>query len=179
MRFTETPIAGIWVIDPNFHQDERGHFFRAWCAQELAEHGIHFSPVQANMGFNVRKGTVRGMHFQNPPASEAKLIRCTRGTMFDVALDLREESPTYRRWFGIELTAENGRMLYVPERCAHGYQALEDETEMHYMTSQVYAPNLALGARFDDPAFAIQWPLDISAVSEQDRKWPLIQAAAT
>ena len=175
MHFTETGIAGVWVIDPTSHGDDRGRFFRAWCAREFAEHGINFLPVQANMGFSVRKGTVRGMHFQAEPAREAKLVRCTRGTMFDVALDLRPESPSYGKWFGAELSAENGRMLYVPEVCAHGYQTLEDRTELHYMTSQFYNPSAVRGARFDDPAFHIQWPLSASVVSEQDRNWPLVQ----
>jgi dTDP-4-dehydrorhamnose 3,5-epimerase len=177
MRFTQTPIAGVWVIDPDFRKDERGHFFRAWCSREFSEHGIDFVPVQSNMGFNLRKGTVRGMHFQVEPALEAKLVRCTRGAMYDVALDLRAHSPSQGEWFGVELTAENGRMLYLPEACAHGYQALEDETEMGYMTSQFYAPDSARGVRFDDPAFDIRWPLEISAISEQDRNWPLVSSS--
>jgi dTDP-4-dehydrorhamnose 3,5-epimerase len=174
MQFTETAIHGVWVIDPDFRRDERGHFFRAWCVREFAEHSIQFAPVQANIGFNLRKGTVRGMHLQRQPASEAKLIRCTRGAMFDVAVDLRTGSPAYGRWHGVELTAENGRMMYIPEDCAHGYQALEDETEMHYMTSHVYMPELASGVRFDDPTFAIQWPLEARYISAQDRNWPLL-----
>ncbi len=148
---------------------------RAWCAREFAEHGLHFVPVQANMGFSVQKGTIRGMHYQTAPAPEAKLVRCTRGAIFDVALDLRPNSPTYRKWFGIELTAENGRMLYVPENCAHGYQTLEQCTEMYYMTSTFYEPAAVRGVRFDDPAFNIRWPLDASVVSEQDRNWQLVQ----
>src|SRR3569833_273800 len=130
MRFLETAIQGVWLIEPDFHSDARGHFFRAWCRREFSEHGIDFTPVQANMGFNLLKGTVRGMHYQIEPALEAKLVRCTRGSMFDVALDLRSGSSTYGQWFGTELTAENGRMLFLPEGCAHGYQALEDGTEM-------------------------------------------------
>ena len=173
MKFLKTGIEGVWVIEPEFHRDERGSFFRAWCLREFAEHGIDFVPVQANMGFNVQKGIVRGMHYQVEPALEAKLVRCTRGAIFDVALDLRRHSSTYGRWFGTELTAENGRMLFVPEGCAHGYESLEDGTEMHYMTSQTYAPNAARGARFDDPAFGIKWPLIPSLVSAQDRNWPL------
>lgn len=174
MRFRETGIAGAWVIDPSFHEDNRGRFFRAWCSQEFAEHGIPFVPVQANMGLSARRGTVRGMHFQVEPALEAKLVRCTRGAMFDVALDLRPESPTYGKWYGAELTAENGRTLYVPERCGHGYQTLVDATEMYYMTSQFYAPGAVRGARFNDPAFDIHWPLDATVVSDQDRNWPLV-----
>lgn len=146
---------------------------RAWCTREFAEHGLNFSPVQANMGFSVKKGTIRGMHFQTAPGLEAKLVRCTRGSMFDVALDLRPGSKTFGKWYGIELSAENGRMLFVPELCAHGYQTLEDDTDMYYLTSAFYTPNAVAGARFDDPFFAIQWPLAPTFVSEQDRNWPL------
>lgn len=173
MKFIETEIFGVWLIEPELRQDNRGRFFRAWCSREFSEHGISFLPVQANMGFSVRKGTVRGMHVQVEPAPEAKLIRCTRGSMFDVVVDLRSDSSTYRKWLGAELSAENGRMLYVPELCAHGYQTLADHTEMFYLTSQFYAPEAVRGARFDDPIFGIQWPLDPTAVSEQDRSWPL------
>ena len=173
MIFRQTRIAGVWVIEPIMHKDDRGHFFRAWCLQEFADHGINFVPVQENLGFSNRAGTVRGMHFQAEPAVEAKLVRCTRGGIFDVALDLRPDSPTFREWFGIELTARNGCMLYLPEGCAHGYQAMEDQTEMTYMTSQYYTPTAVRGARFDDPTFAIQWPLEIASISNQDRNWPL------
>jgi dTDP-4-dehydrorhamnose 3,5-epimerase len=173
MRFTQTEIAGAWVIDPTPHEDDRGRFFRAWCAQEFAEQGINFVPVQANMGFSARKGTIRGMHFQVAPALEAKLVRCTRGAMFDVVLDVRSDSKTYGEWYGVELTADNARMLYLPEGCAHGYQTLGDHTEMHYMASHIYTPGCARGARFDDPAFQIHWPLAVSVISEQDRNWPL------
>jgi len=148
---------------------------RAWCAREFTEHGINFVPVQANMGFSVRKGTTRGMHYQEAPALEAKLVRCTRGTIFDVVLDLRPESPSHGKWYGTELSAENGRMLYLPEGCAHGYQTLEEGTEMHYMTSAYYTPGAVRGVRFDDPAFRIQWPLDATVVSEQDCNWPLVK----
>jgi dTDP-4-dehydrorhamnose 3,5-epimerase len=175
MRFSKTTIAGVWVIDPEFHEDARGRFFRAWCLREFAEHGIDFLPVQANMGFNLLKGTLRGMHYQVAPALEAKLVRCTMGAMFDVALDLRPESSTYKKWVGAELTEENGCMLFVPEGCAHGYLALEDRTEMHYMASQVFTPAAARGARFDDPAFDIQWPLIPSVISVQDTNWPLAE----
>ena len=175
MRFTDTDVVGAKVIDPSPHEDHRGRFMRAWCAQEFAEHGLDFSPVQANMGFSVRKGTVRGMHLQDAPALEAKLVRCTRGAMFDVVLDLRPESASYGKWYGAELSAENGRMLYVPEHCAHGYQTLEECTEMHYMTSAFYTPDVMRGVRFDDPAFSIQWPLVPTVISEQDRTWPLVQ----
>lgn len=173
MRFFKTKIADVWVIAPNFHQDERGRFFRAWCHREFAENGIEFTPVQANMGLNLLKGTLRGMHYQVEPALEAKLVRCTRGAILDVALDLRPNSPTYSEWLGEELTADNGRMLLVPEGCAHGYQALEDQTEMHYMASQFFTPAAVRGVRFDDPAFGIRWPLVPSVMSVQDTNWPL------
>jgi len=173
MHFEQNGISGSWVIEPAPHSDDRGRFFRAWCTKEFSERGIDFFPVQANMGFSFRKGTVRGMHFQVAPALEAKLVRCTRGAMLDVVLDLRPDSQTFGKWFGIELTAENAKMLFLPELCAHGYQTLEENTEMHYMASQVYTPSAARGVRFDDPVFSIQWPLPVTAISEQDRNWPL------
>jgi dTDP-4-dehydrorhamnose 3,5-epimerase len=162
------------MIESSFREDERGRFFRVWCLHEFEEHGIRFTPLQANMGFNLRKGTVRGLHYQVEPALEAKLVRCTRGTMFDVVVDLRPDSRTFGHWHGVELSAENGCMLYVPEHCGHGYQTLQDDTEVHYMTSQVYKPGAARGVRFDDPAFGIRWPLAPTVVSEQDRNWPLV-----
>jgi dTDP-4-dehydrorhamnose 3,5-epimerase len=175
MHFTETAVAGAWIIDPSPHRDDRGRFMRAWCAREFEEHGIHFLPVQANMGFSVSRGTIRGMHFQVAPALEAKLVRCTRGAAFDVAVDLRSDSSSYGQWSGVELSAENGRMLYVPEHCAHGFQSLEDSTEVLYMTSAFYTREAVRGVRFDDPAFGIQWPLTATAVSEQDRNWPMFE----
>jgi len=175
MHFKETTIKDVWVIDPTPHEDDRGRFMRAWCSQEFSQHGIEFKPVQANMGFSIRKGTVRGMHFQEAPALEAKLVRCTRGSIFDVVLDLRRESPSYGKWYGAELSAENGRMLYIPEHCAHGYQTMEEDTEIYYMTSAFYTPSSVRGVRFDDPEFGIQWPLVATVVSEQDLKWPLVK----
>jgi dTDP-4-dehydrorhamnose 3,5-epimerase len=175
MRFAETELAGAVVIDPDPRQDERGRFLRAWCAREFSEQGIQFVPVQANMGLSIHKGTVRGLHFQNEAALESKLVRCTRGSMFDVVVDLRPGSVTYGKWYGTTLSAENARMLLVPENCAHRYQTLEDNTEMHYMTSAYYTPTAVRGVRFDDPAFSIRWPLPMTVVSEQDRNWPLVQ----
>lgn len=175
MRFMETGITDARVIDPSPHQDERGRFLRAWCAREFAEHGLDFLPVQANMGFSKTAGTVRGMHFQIAPAIEAKLVRCTRGAIFDVVLDLRPQSPSCGEWYGVELSAEDGRMLYVPENCGHGYQTLEECTEIYYMTSAFYTPSAVRGVQFDDPAFAIQWPLVATLVSDQDRNWPLAE----
>jgi dTDP-4-dehydrorhamnose 3,5-epimerase len=175
MRFNETKLSGAWVIDPSPHEDDRGRFMRAWCVREFSEHGLDFLPVQANMGYSVRKGTVRGMHFQEAPALEAKLVRCTRGAIFDVVLDFRPGSPSYGKWYGVELNSENAQMLYVPEHCAHGYQTLEDHTEIYYMASGFYFPSSVRGVRFDDPAFSIQWPLIATVVSEQDRNWPLMK----
>jgi dTDP-4-dehydrorhamnose 3,5-epimerase len=174
MWFRETGLVGVTVIDPDPREDDRGRFMRAWCAREFAEHGLDFLPVQANLGFSVQKGTVRGMHFQEAPALEAKLVRCTRGAIFDVVLDLRPKSPTFGKGYAAELSADNGRMMYVPEQCAHGYQTLEGNTEMYYMASAYYTPSAVRGVRFDDPAFSIQWPLAATAVSEQDRSWPLV-----
>jgi len=173
MRFANTSVVGAIVIDPEPHEDRRGRFFRAWCCREFEEHGIYFVPTQANMGFSARKGTVRGMHFQLAPALEAKLVRCTRGAMFDVIIDLRPESSSYGTWYGVELTADNARMLYVPQSCAHGYQTLEDDTEMHYMTSGFYDAQAVRGVRYNDPMFDIQWPMTATLVSDQDRNWPL------
>jgi dTDP-4-dehydrorhamnose 3,5-epimerase len=173
MQFAGTSVAGAMVIDPSPHGDARGRFMRAWCVREFAEHGIDFEPVQANLGFSTKQGTVRGMHFQDSSASEAKLVRCTRGTIFDVVLDLRPDSISYGKWHGVELSSDNGRMLFLPEGCAHGYQTLEAGTEMHYMTSAFYAPSAVRGVRFDDPAFGITWPLAVTEMSEQDRDWPL------
>jgi dTDP-4-dehydrorhamnose 3,5-epimerase len=174
MLFQQCTVAGAWLIEPTPHEDQRGRFMRAWCAQEFRDHGIGFTPLQANMGLSRRRGTIRGMHFQVAPALEAKLVRCTRGALFDVVVDMRSESPTYLRWYGAELTADNGRMLYVPVGCAHVCQSLVDETEFHYMASAVFASKQATGVRYDDPALAIEWPQPVSLVSDQDRNWPLI-----
>jgi dTDP-4-dehydrorhamnose 3,5-epimerase len=173
MHFTPTDVLGAMLIDPMRREDDRGYFARAFCIREFADQGIDFVPVQENMGFSLRKGTVRGMHFQTEPALEAKLVRCTRGAVFDVVVDLRSESPTYHKWYGVALSPQNGRMLYVPERCAHGYQTLEDDTDIYYLTSQYYAPDASGGVRFNDPAFNIEWPLGVTAISEQDRNWLL------
>lgn len=175
MRFTELKIIGAHVVEPEPHVDFRGRFMRAWCSHEFEEHGINFLPVQSNMGLSLMKGTVRGMHYQDSLALEAKLVRCTRGAIFDVVLDLRPGSPTFGKWEGVELSAENGRMLYVPEHCAHGCQSLEENTEIYYLTSAFYSPDSAQGVRFDDPAFGIKWPLAVSVISDQDKNWPLFQ----
>jgi len=173
MKFLQCVVADARLIEPAPHEDARGRFMRAWCEREFAEAGISFYPVQANMGLSVRAGTIRGLHYQTAPALEAKLVRCTRGSLFDVIVDLRPASPTFRRWYGIELSAENGCMLFVPEGCAHGCQSIIDDTEVMYMASTPYTPGAVRGIRFDDPAFGIRWPLPASVVSEQDQNWPL------
>lgn len=172
MNFVPNDVAGAWVIDPTPHLDDRGRFMRAWCANEFAEHGVDFTPRQANMIRSTRAGTVRGLHYQVAPALEAKLVRCTRGAIFDVVVDLRPDSPTYRRWHGVELNADNARMLYVPEGCAHGCQSLVDDTEIHYMASAFFSPDHARGLQHTDAAFAIRWPLATTAISVQDMGWP-------
>lgn len=174
MKFVETPIQGAWLVEPAPHLDDRGRFMRAWCRQEFENHAVAFTPVQANMAYSHKQGTIRGMHFQVAPALEAKLVRCTRGSLFDVVVDLRSGSPTYRNWYGARLSADDGRMLFIPEGCAHGCQSMEDSTELHYLTSSMYAPDHARGLRFDDPAIGVQWPLPVTSISEQDRTWPLL-----
>ena len=174
MQFEECDVADAWVIEPEPHIDDRGRFMRSWCVDEFSNHGIEFHPVQANMGFSLKKGTMRGLHYQVAPALEAKLVRCTRGSMFDVVADLREKSATYLRWYGTNLSPENGKMLYVPEGCAHGCLSLEDETEFYYLASARFAADCARGRRFDDPLLAIDWPQGVVVASEQDRTWPLL-----
>lgn len=179
MNFLASKVSGAWTIDPTPHTDPRGRFFRAWCVEEFAAHGIDFTPLQANMGTSRQAGTVRGMHYQVAPAEEAKLVRCTRGSVFDVLVDLRPGSATHGQWFGTELSARNARMLYVPPLCAHGYQTLEDESEVLYMTSALYRPDAVRGLRFDDPAVGIAWPLPPQALSDQDLRWPFLELATS
>jgi dTDP-4-dehydrorhamnose 3,5-epimerase len=174
MRFSRTPIHGAWIIDPVPHSDNRGYFARAWCIDELAAHGVDFAPVQANMVYSHRAGTLRGMHYQVAPHPEAKLVRCTRGSVFDALVDVRAGSETFGRWCGTELTAENGRMLYVPPGCAHACQSLEDDSEIYYLTSARYAADCVRGLRFDDPTIAVNWPLPPTNLSEQDQNWPVL-----
>jgi dTDP-4-dehydrorhamnose 3,5-epimerase len=175
--FEETPIAGVVVVRPRKLVDERGFFARVSCERELAERGLTGRFVQANTGVSTHRGTLRGLHYQRAPHEEAKLVRCTHGRIFDVAVDLRPGSPTYTRWFGLELDAEEHTMLYVPPGCAHGYLTLADASEVHYETSAAYAPDAVAGRRWDDPAFAIVWPAMVEVVSEQDRSWPLLGEA--
>jgi dTDP-4-dehydrorhamnose 3,5-epimerase len=173
MIFTETELPGAYVIDLERREDERGFFARTWCADEYAEHGLNTRLVQANMSWNPLKATVRGMHFQHEPHAEVKVIRVTRGAIYDVIIDLRPDSPTYKRWTGVDLNAENGRALYVPEGFAHGFQTLEPHSEVHYLVSEFYTPGAEGGVRWDDPAFAIEWPpADERVISEKDQSWP-------
>jgi dTDP-4-dehydrorhamnose 3,5-epimerase len=172
LRFVATTLPGVWVLELAPHCDDRGFFARTWCAEAFRRHGLHSQPVQTNLSSTRLAGTVRGLHYQRHPAAEAKLVRCLRGGLFDVALDLRPTSPTRGRWFAIELTADNRRALYVPEGCAHGFQALTDHCEAFYQVSHAYAPEAEAGVRYDDPAFAVAWPLTVTRVSPKDAAWP-------
>lgn len=172
MRFEPTAVEGAFLVVAEPRVDDRGHFARVWCVDEFADAGIATSWLQENVGFSHRRHTLRGMHFQHSPDDEAKLVRCTRGDVFDVAVDLRPESPTYRRWTSATLSPENGAMLYIPEGCGHGYLTLADASEISYLTSAAYAPASASGARWDDPAFEIDWPAAPAVISEQDAGWP-------
>jgi len=172
MIFTETKLPGAYLIDVEKREDHRGFFARGWCQREFEAHGLVPCVVQANISFNKRKGTLRGMHYQIAPYAETKLVRCIRGALYDVIIDLRSESPTYMQWLGVELTAENYRMLYVPEGFAHGFQTLVDNTEATYQVSQFYTPGAEGGVRYDDPAFGIEWPIDVQVISDKDRSWP-------
>ena len=177
MIFREAAVAGVFVIEPEPREDNRGFFARTWCQREFAQHGLNPRLVQTSISFNRRRGTLRGMHYQMPPHAEAKLIRCTRGAIWDVALDLRPASPTYRQHFGVELSAENRAALYIPEGVAHGFQTLVDETEVLYQMSEFYAPEAGRGIRFDDPAFAIPWPLPEPILLERDRTYADFEAS--
>lgn len=172
MNFTETPIAGAYIIDVNRIGDERGYFGRLWCEQEYEQMGLVARVCQSNIGFSRQAGTLRGLHYQTAPHQEVKIVRCTRGAMYDVIVDLRPDSPSFKQWFGMELNPQNATMLYVPEGCATGYQTLVDDTEMYYLTSEFYHPESATGVRYDDPAFNIEWPLSVSVISDNDTQWP-------
>jgi dTDP-4-dehydrorhamnose 3,5-epimerase len=173
MIFTETELHGAYILDLERREDQRGFFARTWDIDELGERGLDTRIVQASVSFNARKGTLRGMHMQGPPHEEVKVVRATRGSVLDVIVDLRPESPTYRRWTGVELTARNGRALYVPKGFAHGFQTLEDDTETLYLISDFYAPEAERGLRWNDPAFRIEWPDPEHVIlSEKDASWP-------
>ena len=172
MIFAETPLPGAYVIELDKHQDERGFFARSWCAREFAAKGLDPHLVQCNVSFNKLKGTLRGLHYQIPPHAEAKLVRCTKGSLYDVIVDLRKASPTFLRWFAIELTAANHRMLYIPNLFAHGFQTLEDDTEIFYQMSEFYEPAASKGLRWNDPKLSINWPAADRTMSQKDQAYP-------
>lgn len=177
MIFTETALPGAFLVDLAARRDERGFFARSFCQREFGDRGLKPVVAQANIAFNRRRGTVRGLHFQFPPAAETKLVRCTRGAIHDVIVDLRPESPTYLQHVAVELTAGNHRALYVPERFAHGYQVLEDDTEVTYQVGAFYTPEAEGGLQYDDPRLGIAWPLVVTEISEKDRSWPALDDA--
>jgi dTDP-4-dehydrorhamnose 3,5-epimerase len=174
MRFTETKLAGAFVIEPERFEDERGFFARTWCVREFEAHGLVTRLVQCSVSFNRRRGTVRGMHYQAAPHEEVKLVRCVRGAILDVIVDARPGSPTLHQWVAVELDAESQRALYVPRGFAHGFQTLADDTEVFYQISEFFHPESARGLRWDDPALGIDWPLEVSVISAKDRAYPLL-----
>jgi dTDP-4-dehydrorhamnose 3,5-epimerase len=170
--FTETRVPGVFIVEPERLEDERGFFARTWCPGEFEAHGLNPQLAQCSISYNRKKGTLRGMHYQAAPHAEAKLVRCTMGAIYDVALDLRPQSPTFKQWVSAELTAENRKMLYIPEGLAHGFQTLTDDAEVFYQISEPYHPESAGGVRWNDPAFGIQWPLPLTAISPRDASHP-------
>jgi len=170
--FTETKLAGAFVIEMERRADERGFFARTFCRQEFEAHGLNPEVVQCNVSFNKRKGTLRGMHYQAAPFAEAKLVRCTSGSIYDVIIDLRPSSATFKKYFAVELSAENGRMLYIPEDFAHGFQTLQEDTEVFYQMAQRYSAEQARGVRWNDPAFGIEWPEGERIIIERDKNYP-------
>jgi len=172
MIFHPCSVAGAFVVELEERRDGRGSFARTWCRKEFEVAGLATDFVQGNTAVTHRAGTVRGLHLQLPPHSEAKLVRCLRGRIWDVVVDLRPDSPTFRYWAGVELCEENRRMLYLPEGCAHGYQSLRDDSEVFYLVSAFYAPEAERGFRYDDPAFGVEWPLPVEDLSEKDLAWP-------
>ena len=179
MIFIETKLKSAFIIDMERREDSRGFFARSFCQKEFAEHSLKPVIAQSNIAFNIKKGTLRGMHFQFPPAAETKLVRCTRGAIVDIIVDLRPESPTYLDHISVELTADNHRALYVPERFAHGYQVLEDTTETSYQVGEFYTPNSEGGLRYDDPRLRLSWPLVVTEISEKDANWKFLDEVAT
>lgn len=177
MKFIETELNGAYIIEPERIEDERGFFARTFCEQEFAAHRLEIRFVQCSVSFNQRRGTLRGLHYQAAPHTEAKLVRCTAGAAFDVIVDIRPGSPTYKRWLGVELSSGNYRMLYIPEGFAHGFQSLEDRTELFYQISKPHAPEAARGIRWDDPAIGISWPMKPLVVSARDQGFPLSLAS--
>lgn len=176
MRFLETNLADAWLMEPEPIHDERGYFARTYCARDFAERGLETRFVQHSRSFSARKGTLRGMHFQTAPHTEVKIVSCVAGAIYDVIADLRPASATYRAWQGFELSAENGRQLYVPAGFAHGFQTLTDAAELNYLISAFYEPDASTGISYDDPTIGIRWPLPVSVISERDRSWGRLAA---
>jgi dTDP-4-dehydrorhamnose 3,5-epimerase len=174
MIFTETCLKGAFVIDLERLEDQRGFFARSWCEREFAGHHLETKWVQANISYNKKKGTLRGMHFQVSPHEEEKLVRCIRGKLFDVIVDFRQGSDTFKKWFGVELSAENRRMIYIPKEFAHGFVTMDDDNEVFYLMSEFYAPGYGRGIRWDDPAIGIIWPEKITVISDQDKNYSTI-----
>jgi len=174
MIFNETKLKGAYIIDLDRKEDGRGFFARAFCQKEFEAHGLKPTIAQANVAFNHKKGTLRGMHFQFPPAAESKLVRCTRGAILDIIVDLRPESPTYLDHVAVELSEDNSRALYVPERFAHGYQVLRDKTETSYQVGEFYTPGSEGGLMYNDPRLGLKWPLPVSVISDKDKGWQLL-----
>jgi dTDP-4-dehydrorhamnose 3,5-epimerase len=172
MIFTPTKLTGACIVEPESIEDERGFFARAFCRKEFAEHGLQTELVQCNISFNKKKGTLRGMHYQAAPYQEAKLVRCTAGAVYDVIIDLRTDSATYTQWIAVELNAENRKMIYIPEDFAHGFLTLAENTEIFYQMAQFYAPESARGLRWNDPAFDIYWPENVTTISPKDQEYP-------
>lgn len=171
MIFKETRLKGAFIIDPEQLSDDRGFFARTWCQKEFKAHGLNPNMAQCSISFNNKKGTLRGLHYQAAPHEEAKLVRCTAGAIYDVIVDLRPESDTFKSWISLELTAENRKMLYIPEGFVHGFLTLQDNTEVFYQMSEFYMPDYARGVRWDDPAFNIQWPIDVVMISKRDEQY--------
>jgi dTDP-4-dehydrorhamnose 3,5-epimerase len=178
MLFTESDIRGVFVIDPELRADERGFFARTWCQREFEDHGLSLRIAQCGVSYSASEGTLRGLHYQSAPHAEEKLVRCTQGAIYDVAVDLREGSPTRFEWFAVELTASNHRMLYIPSGCAHGFLTLADKSEVSYQISQEFRLESSRGVRWDDPAIGIRWPRPVRVISDRDRALPLTGQAA-
>lgn len=172
MIFQETKLKGSFIIEPERLEDERGFFARTWCKREFEAHGLNPKLVQCNISFNKIKGTLRGMHYQEAPHEEARLVRCTMGAIYDVIIDLRPDSQTHKQWFSVELNVKNRKMFYVPEGFVHGFITLEENTEVFYQMSEFYAAECASGVRWNDPAFSITWPIDVKVISDKDKKYP-------
>jgi dTDP-4-dehydrorhamnose 3,5-epimerase len=176
MIFSETKLAGTYIVDIDRREDNRGHFARVFCAEEFSAHGLKPTVAQASVSFNAKQGTLRGLHFQYPPAAETKYVRCTKGAVLDVIVDLRPESPTYLEHLAIVLSVENGRGLYIPKRFAHGFITLEDDTELNYLIGESHVPNAEGGLRYDDPMLGLDWPLPVRVISQRDTAWkPIVE----